>query len=238
MALTFTMSPDVSAMFPDAQIRFVAVTGLANSESWPRSAQALQGLEEDVAAGRWAPFQEDGERIGSWHEAYRKFGTNPRRIRSSADALGRRLAKSGRLPRINGAVDSYNYVSARFGTPSGAFDMSRLTDEVVIRTGAPGDEFTPLGEPEVIEAPKPGEVVYAMGSQILTRHWNHRDCDQTKVDVEATAVVFMIERVSAAATPDEVLDQAQQALLDLVAEHAEDVTAYTLDASRPSVTFG
>jgi DNA/RNA-binding domain of Phe-tRNA-synthetase-like protein len=238
MPLTFTMAPDVSAMFPETQIRFVAVTGLRNSESWPRSAQALQELEEDVAAGRWSPFEEGHERIGSWHEAYRKFGTNPRRTRSSADALGRRLAKSGRLPRINGAVDSYNYVSVKFGTPTGAFDMNRLADEVVIRTGVPGDKFTPLGEPGVVEEPKAGEVVYAMGSDILTRHWNHRDCDQTKVDVASTAVVFMIERVSATATPDEVLDQAQQALLDFVAEQAEDATAHTLDAGRPSITFG
>jgi hypothetical protein len=34
----------------------------------------------------------------SWHEAYRKFGTNPRRIRPSVDALHRRLASQGRLP--------------------------------------------------------------------------------------------------------------------------------------------
>ena len=238
MPVTFTLSSDVRMSFPEAQIRLVTARGLRNASAWPEAEAALRGLEEDLAAGKWAPFGEQDRQVLSWHEAFRKFGTNPRRSRSSVDALSRRMAKSGVAPRINGAVDAYNYVSIGFGTPAGAFDLSRLTGEVMIRTATAGDTFTPLGEPDVTEEPRPGEVVYAMGSQVLTRHWNHRDCDQTKVDVGSDEVVFVIERVSAEAVPDAVLESAQQALIELVTGHAESVAAATLDAENPGVTVG
>src|SRR5256885_918080 len=76
------------------------------------------------------------------------------------------------------------------------------------------------GEPDGTERPGTGEVVYAQGNQVLTRHWNHRDCDQAKVTTESTSVVFVIERVSAAAVPDSVLAEAQQELAELVRPHA------------------
>jgi DNA/RNA-binding domain of Phe-tRNA-synthetase-like protein len=238
MPVTFTLSRDVQVAFPEAQIRLVTASGLRNARVWPEAEAALRGLEDGLAAGKWAPFSEQDPRVLSWHEAYRAFGTNPRRSRSSLDALSRRMAKSGVLPRISGAVDAYNYVSVNFGTPAGAFDLSRLAGEVMIRPAAAGDAFTPLGEPEVTEEPRPGEIVYAVGSQVLTRHWNHRDCDQTKVGDASSEVVFVIERISAEAVPDEVLRSAQQALVDLVSEHADSVSTSTLDAGNPAVAVG
>lgn len=238
MPVTFTLSSDVRMTFPEARISLVTARGLRNASAWPEAETALGGLEEDLAAGKWTPFGEEDPQVLSWHEAFRAFGTNPRRSRSSVDALSRRMAKSGVAPRISGAVDAYNYVSIGFGTPAGAFDLSRLTGEVMIRTATAGDTFTPLGEPDVVEEPRPGEVVYAMGSQVLTRHWNHRDCDQTKVGLGSRDVVFVIERVSAEAVPDDVLESAQQALVELVAGHAESVSADILDAEHPSVTVG
>ena len=238
MPVTFVLSRDVSTTFPEAQIKLVAVRGLGNAKVWPETEAALRGLEERLAAGTWSPFGEEDQQVRSWHEAFRRFGTNPRRFRSSVDALSRRMAKSGVLPRINGAVDAYNYVSTSFGTPAGAFDLSELAGEVTIRTAISGDTFTPLGEPDAVEEPRPGEVVYAMGSQVLTRHWNHRDCDQTKVDDTSSDVVFVIERISAEAVPDDVLQAAQQSLLELIAGHAESVSACTLDADHPSATVG
>lgn len=238
MPVTFTLSSDVRMTFPEARISLVTARGLRNASAWPEAEAALRGLEEDLAAGKWAPFGEEDPQILSWHEAFREFGTNPRRSRSSVDALSRRMAKSGVAPRISGAVDAYNYVSIGFGTPAGAFDLSRLTGEVMIRTATAGDTFTPLGEPDAVEEPRPGEVVYAMGSQVLTRHWNHRDCDQTKVGLGSRDVVFVIERVSAEAVPDDVLESAQQALVELIGGHAESVSADILDAEHPSVTVG
>lgn len=211
-----TLTAPVAAAYPHTEIRLVVARGLDTSTPFAD----LRAVEERVAAG-WAPYDETGPEVGSWHAAFRAFGTNPRRIRPSVDALGRRLARTGRLPRINPAVDAYNLVSVTHGVPVGAFDLDRVPGDVEIRYAAGGDEFTPLDEPDVVEEPNPGEVVYAAGSVVLTRHWNHRDADLTKLTPATTNAVFILERVSAAVT---TLPAAEAELVALLAPHAESVS--------------
>ena len=97
------------------------------------------------------------------------------------DALRRRLARTARLPRINAAVDCYNLVSVSHGVPAGAFDLDAVHGDIVVGFAAGHEEFTPLGEPDTVEHPRPGEVIYLDRTSVLTRHWNHRDAERTKV---------------------------------------------------------
>lgn len=180
MALSFGLDDAVLADFPESQVRLVLADGVRNDGSWPLTDRLIDELTADLAAGRWQPHDESQPTIASWHEAYRRFGTNPRRTRPSVDALSRRLAKVGRLPRVNPVVDAYNLVSVRHGIPAGAFDVASIDEPVVVRPAQPGDGFTPLNETDRREEPAPGEVVYTAGSEVLTRHWNHRDCDRCK----------------------------------------------------------
>jgi len=218
------MDRAVGESFPDAEIRLVVARGLRNTETWHDVDSAVRRLEERLAAGEWQPYDENDPVVASWHEAYRRFGTNPRRSRPSLDALSRRLRKNGHLPRINSAVDAYNMICVTYGTPAGAFDLDALGhDPVVIRFAEESDRFTPLGEPGTSESPNVGEVVYAQGDRVLTRHWNHRDADQTKVTQTSRNVVFILERISAAAVPDDRIATAQTALAELIADHADAV---------------
>ncbi|WP_299541350.1 B3/4 domain-containing protein [uncultured Streptomyces sp.] len=232
---TFRISPAVADAFPDTLIAVVTATGLRGHDAWPRTASALEDLERELAAGTWAPADESDPRIEAWHTAYRSFGTNPRRIRPSVDALGRRLAKKGSLPRINPAVDSYNAVSVRHGLPAGAFDLDRVTGDVEIRYADGGETFTPLGEPDTTEHPKPGEIVYADTTDVLTRHWNHRDAHRTRVTEDSTRVAFVLETLHA--TRDgHLLSNAAEELRGLLAPHAEQTTVHHLSPGRPRIT--
>ncbi|MER5294793.1 phenylalanine--tRNA ligase beta subunit-related protein [Streptomyces pharetrae] len=193
----FRIAPAVADAFPDTLIALVTATGLNGREPWPATATALDDLEQRLADGSWQPADETDPRIEAWHTAYRSFGTNPRRVRPSVDALGRRMTKKGTLPRINPAVDSYNAVSVRHGLPAGAFDLDHVTGEVQIRHADGTEEFTPLGEPGTVENPRPGEIVYADTTGVLTRHWNHRDAHRTRVTEDSTHVTFVLETLHA-----------------------------------------
>ncbi|MGC4981122.1 B3/B4 domain-containing protein [Streptomyces sp. DT193] len=232
-----TVAPEMVKAFPEAQVRLVIAWGLRNDAPWPEAERAHDDLAAGLANETRQTLADDDERIASWHDAYRQFGTNPRRFRPSLDALNRRLRKNGRLPRISGAVDAYNVVSVTSGTPAGAFDLSRLTSDVQIRFAVSGDWFTPLGEPEKVEEPRPGEVVYAQGNQVLTRHWNHRDADATKVTADTRDAVFLLERVSRQAVPDVDMASAQDALAALLTPHAEELTLAVLDEQSPEATL-
>jgi DNA/RNA-binding domain of Phe-tRNA-synthetase-like protein len=237
VAVSIVLTGDVIEAFPQAQVRFVVARGLNNAQEWQDSASRLDELAERVAAGRWSPFDESSPEIASWHDAYRKFGTNPRRFRPSVDALSRRLTKNGALPRINGAVDTYNFVSVSYGTPAGAFDLGLLDGTIEIRFARPGDTFTPLGEPDKTEPLTGGEVVYASASEVLTRHWNHRDCEQTKVTADSSDVVFIVERISADAVPTDVLTKAQEEIGAFVAPHAARIAFAVVSADAPAANL-
>ncbi|MFI1655795.1 B3/4 domain-containing protein [Streptomyces sp. NPDC020472] len=227
---TFRIAPAVAEAFPDTLVALVTATGLRGRESWPRTAAALAELERRLADGTWLPADETDPRVGDWHTAYRSFGTNPRRVRPSVDALGRRLAKRGVLPRVNPAVDSYNVVSVRHGLPAGAFDLDRVTGEVSIRPADGTETFTPLGEPDTVENPGPGEIVYADDTGVLTRHWNHRDAHRTRVTENSTHVAFVLETLSAG-RDGHLLKTAAAELQELLVPHADGTTVRYLGPS-------
>jgi DNA/RNA-binding domain of Phe-tRNA-synthetase-like protein len=233
MDASFRLTDEVIRDFPESQIRFVVATGLRNGEEWPEVSAAIGALEQRLAADPDLLPDEDDPVVASWFTAYRAFGTNPKRSRPSHNALIRRMKKSGVLPRITPAVDAYNLVCVSSGTPAGAFDLSTLTGEVLIRPAREGDVFVPLGQPDDRETPNPGEVVYAQGTDVLTRHWNHRDADATKVTATSTEVVFILERISADAVPDKKLAEAQEWLAELVRPHAHAVGLATIDPGAP-----
>ncbi|WP_326765716.1 phenylalanine--tRNA ligase beta subunit-related protein [Streptomyces sp. NBC_01591] len=232
----FHLTPAVADAFPDTLIALVTATGMRGHEPWPGTTTALADLEQQLADGTWQPADETDPRIEAWHTAYRSFGTNPRRIRPSVDALGRRLAKRGALPRINPAVDSYNVVSVQHGLPAGAFDLDRVTGEVVIRRADGTESFTPLGEPDTTESPKPGEIIYADTTDVLTRHWNHRDAHRTRVTEDSTHVAFVLETLHATCD-GHLLTTAAGELQDLLAPHAEQTAVHYLDLAQPRVTI-
>ncbi|MEU9476980.1 phenylalanine--tRNA ligase beta subunit-related protein [Streptomyces sp. NPDC048191] len=231
----FRIAPAVAAAFPDTLIALVTATGVRGHEPWPHTSAALAELEQQLAAGSWRPADETDPRIEAWHTAYRSFGTNPRRVRPSVDALGRRLAKKGSLPRINPAVDSYNAVSVRHGLPAGAFDLDQVTGDVDIRHADGAESFTPLGEPGTVENPRPGEIVYADTTGVLTRHWNHRDAHRTRITEDSVHVAFVLETLHATRDGD-VLKAAAGELQGLLAPHAEQTAVHHLGPAQPQVT--
>jgi DNA/RNA-binding domain of Phe-tRNA-synthetase-like protein len=231
-----TAAGKVCAAFPDLRICVVAVAGFAGGRPWPEVEARLRALEAGVAAGEAGSGAlrdgEDDPHIASWHAAYRAFGTNPRRVRPSVDALRRRLARSGRLPRINPAVDCYNLISATFGVPAGAFDLRQVSGDITVCFADGTESFTPLGEPEIVEHPRPGEVAYVDAAGVLTRHWNHRDAERTKVTADSDRIVFMLETVEAGVFGGPV-DAAAESLAGLLRGRSESVVLHYITPVSP-----
>ena len=81
---------------------------------------------------------------------YRRFGTDPTRVRPSSEALLRRVRRGDPLPRINSLVDVANVMSLRLQIPVGLYDLDRVEgNELVMRLGAPGEGYTGIGKEHV-----------------------------------------------------------------------------------------
>lgn len=191
------VSDAVCQAFTGLRIAAIVARGFEGHRPWPEVDARLAALEEAAASGDTLPAAEDDAHIAAWYAAYRAFGTNPKRERPSVDALRRRLARTGRLPRISAAVDCYNLVSVTHGVPAGAFDLDAVSGDVTVRFASGDEDFAPLGEPDVTEHPRPGEVIYTDAKSVLTRHWNHRDADRTKVTADSAHIVFLLETTDA-----------------------------------------
>jgi len=200
---------EVFDMYPEAHIGVLTARDMEVVHSDPgleRMKIGALSVAEEKIGGEPAtrhPF------IASWRQMYRSFGTKPGDYRPSAEALVRRALKTGGLPTINTAVDAYNAVSVRHLIPMGGFDLDRVAGDIRLRFSVGGEEFTPLGSDKT-ELTYVGEVVYADDERILTRRWNYRDCDETKI-TEGTrnAVLF-------ADGPEGVpRSSVEEALLDL-----------------------
>src|SRR5713101_3337740 len=81
---------------------------------------------------------------------YRKFGTDPTRMRPSSEALLRRLKKGEALPRVNSLVDVANAMSVQLQVPVGLYDLEKARgDELTIRLGADGEGYSGIGKEHV-----------------------------------------------------------------------------------------
>jgi len=200
---------DVFDRYPEAHIGVLTARDMEVVHSDPgleRMKIGALSVAEEKIGGEPAtrhPF------IASWRQMYRSFGTKPGDYRPSAEALVRRALKTGGLPTINTAVDAYNAVSLRHLIPMGGFDLDRVAGDIRLRFSAGGEEFTPLGSDKTEET-YVGEVVYADDERILTRRWNYRDCDETKITEETRNAVLFIDG------PEGVpRSSVEKALLDL-----------------------
>ncbi len=131
-------------------------------------------------------------RVAPWRPAFRAIGAHPRDYSSSVEAMVRRATKGGDPPRILPLVDLYHAVSLRHLTPAGAFDLDAIAGEVELRRTREGDRFTAL-DADGPEDVAPGEIAYADGSTVLTRHLVWRQAREGLVRATTTDAMVLSE---------------------------------------------
>lgn len=136
----------------------------------------------------------DHPHMAAWRAAYQKFGVKAKTHKPTHEALARRLLKGDGFPEINPIVDIYLTNQAAVLLPHGGYDHPSLNGTLRLAV-SPGDErFEPLGGGE--EVTSPGEVVYRDDVRIVTRRWNYRDCEVTKITDQTKHFVLMVESPS------------------------------------------
>ncbi|MGA7910179.1 MAG: phenylalanine--tRNA ligase beta subunit-related protein [Candidatus Dormiibacterota bacterium] len=87
---------------------------------------------------------------GRARDLYRRFGTDPTRVRPSSEALFRRLRKGEPLPRINSLVDVANAMSVQLQVPVGLYDLDKVKgEELAVRLGKEGETYAGIGKVRV-----------------------------------------------------------------------------------------
>ena len=185
---TFKAATTLFERYPELRIGVLRVSLPAALE--PSAEAAAQG---ELTAAHGAPAVGD---FGAWHEAFRWFGSKPKKYRCSAEALLLRVASGGVIPSILPVVDLYNAASIRSGLPIGGDDLAKVQGDVLL-SFARGDEvFTEASGRE--STPRKGEVIYRDDAAVLCRRWNWRESAATILSSETRELVLYIEALTGA----------------------------------------
>jgi DNA/RNA-binding domain of Phe-tRNA-synthetase-like protein len=153
--------------------------------------------------------------LAAWREAYQKFGVKAKNHKPTHEALARRLLRDEGWPIINLPVDIYLTNQAAHLLPHGGYDIVALKGDLILDLADASEPFEPLGGGnELTEA---GEVVYRNDGRIVTRRWNYRDCEATKITESTKSMMLVIESPSEAISPAVI----QAAADDLVTRYQE-----------------
>ncbi|MEN3616057.1 phenylalanine--tRNA ligase beta subunit-related protein [Plantactinospora sp. ZYX-F-223] len=233
----FQHSTQIWSDHPELVAGVVAATGLARGTALgpavdPVIATFTAAAETRLVTG---PAAEQPE-IRAWRRAFSRMGLKPTQYRCAAEALLRRFAREGSLPRIHPLIDLCNAGSLGYAIPVAVFDTARITGGIEVRP-ADGTEtyLTFSGEPQ---NPGAGEVVFADAvGRAHARRWTNRQSGYSAVREGTDEVLIVVEALHASAPVD--VPKLTAALADELATlWSVEPTTAILSRDSPRFDFG
>lgn len=191
----FVISEEVYENYPDLRIGLVTGKNLLNKEHDERLEILTREAENKIRDQFSNESLSSHLHIVAWRNAYKKFGVKPKKYKPTCEALVHRILKGEKVPTINVIVNCYLLAELEYLLPCGGYDTNELEGNIKLRYSHGNEEFTPIGGKE-IESTKAGEIIYADNKRILTRKWNYRDSDITKITAESQNIVLFSEAPS------------------------------------------
>jgi lysyl-tRNA synthetase class 2 len=168
-----------------------------NAHNKGRSETLESKLEKAIADAAQNPIDiKSNPRTAVWNDAHRQFKSNPNKFPPAHCALLRRVQKPGtHIPLINKIVAIMNYNSIKDVTPVGGDDLLHAGQNLKLRYAIGNERFTPLGRPDILEHPYPGEIIYvvAESNEVMCRRWNWRNGHKTRITEETQAIIMNID---------------------------------------------
>jgi len=191
--MIFGITDEIFSQYPDLRVGVVVGHGLDIRPGHPLLPEHIERLRRSLSERVGDRPLSEFPNIAAWRETYRSFGVNPRKFTPTAEALLSRLLKNKPFPNINTAVDAYLLVEMETMLPIGGYDLRKLSGDVTLRRSPGGEAFEPLGSGGAVETTTGNEMVYADHLRVLTRNWNYRDAETTKISEETTDIVLACE---------------------------------------------
>lgn len=209
--MRFWIDEEIFERFPGMRIAVAVAHGLDNRAEVPEVEREWRARwDEARALAEHYPNAQSHPNVAAWRDNLKRVGVSPRDHPSSIEAMLRRAMKGAPAFSINPVVDLLHSVSLRWLVPTGGFDLAKVS-EVALRPTAPGDTFTALDDDAPVEV-EPGEVAYADGRVVLTRHFVWRQARAALIGRDTTDV-FLVSEVLREVGGD-IADEVAEALAD------------------------
>lgn len=170
-------------------VAFTEVYSVKTEESNQAIEEELRKVEEKYKNEN-AELLKDNPIIRAYRDFYWKIGIDPTKIRPSGEALRRRVARNGKLPRINNVVDAGNISSTETLVPIGLYDINKISGNPRIVLSKGNEVFYGIGkqEPEKI-SPK---IPIMVDEENKVMHiYPHRDSVLTNITLDTKNVLVV-----------------------------------------------
>jgi len=237
--MRFAVDGSVFERFPEYRRGVVVARGVVNLSADPELQARLRAAEHSVVQRFANADWRADPRLAAWLEAFGRLSVPVGSKPPSVAALVKRVVKGASLPFINQLVALMNIVSLENLVPCGGDDLGTVGDELVLRPATGVESYRPLGKPEFLEHPGPGELalVDVENAVVLCRCWCWRNSDVTKLTDETTAVALNVDLL-APAVPVDAGTQIARRLADDVRRHCGGRVEWRmLTPDRPSALF-
>lgn len=229
---SFEVEPAVWDRFPGLRLPVAVGRGLDLRTAVPAVTERWRATWAGASRHAQQGSPQAHPLVRPWRERFSAMGVSGKQFPSSVEALLRRAMKGGEPFAINPLVDFYNTVSLEFLVPAGGFDLADVRQPLELRLTRAGDRFQAL-DSDAAEVVAPGEVAYASGAEVLTRHFVWRQSRRALVG-ERTSDAFLVAEVLPECGPD-----AAAAVLDafaggLRAYFGVEPVAFIVDQGTPA----
>lgn len=157
--------------------------------------QLLRSCEKDIRNNPAMAEYKEYPNISSWREVFRTMGLNPNKFPPSIANLIKRTYGGKDLPFINKLVTIFNVISLKYVTPCGGDDLNAVTGSIKLGLASGQEDYVPLGQPDKIEHPSEGEVIYydTGNNDVFCRGWCWKNGDRSKIMPGTANVAINIE---------------------------------------------
>jgi DNA/RNA-binding domain of Phe-tRNA-synthetase-like protein len=237
--MRLAVDTSVFERFPEYRRGIVVARGVVNLSADPELEARLRAAEcsavERFAGADWRA----DPRLAVWLEAFGRLGVGVGSKPPSVAALVKRVAKGASLPFINQLVALMNITSLENLVPCGGDDLDTVGEELVLRPAVGAEVYRPLGKPESLEHPDPGELILVdtATSVVLCRCWCWRNSDVTKLTEETTAVALNVDLMSPTVTVEEGTAMTRRLADDMHRCCGGEVTWQVLTREQPEMLF-
>ena len=209
----FFHSGEIWKEFPQLVPGLMYVTGITPTRHpGPRLHFWLQKAKDRLAEAQESRFPE----VVAWRNVYSRMGLKPSKYRSAAEALLRRVRKTGDLPRLHPLVDMCNAVSVAFAIPVAVLDIDRVAGSLEVCKATGSEEYLAFsGE---VEHPHKGEVIFRdENNHAHARRWTFRQSRLSTVSESTSRAMIISEGMHESALEDvpTLLNVLRQELLAL-----------------------
>jgi DNA/RNA-binding domain of Phe-tRNA-synthetase-like protein len=192
--MKLSISEEIFHIFPDFCRGVVLAWGINNQGE---SATLEAELRAAEVTTRTDPARRDFKRlprVATWLQAFEKMGVNPNEMPPSIAGLMKRAVNGARLPFVSPLVAVFNAQSLKSLVPCGGDDLAAVTGNLSLRLATGAERYTPLGKPDQLERPSPGEIIYCdSGGQVLCRAWCWRNSHVTRIQMATNRVLINVD---------------------------------------------